>query len=101
MSRYIEFFQNHPILVLAFIGVAGALMWTILAGRVQGVRRVNATDATRLINSEDAAVVDVRTDAEYRAGHIINAVNVPEKQLDSQVDKLGKMKGSTRIGWFW
>lgn len=90
MSRYLEFFQNHPILVMAFIGVAGGLVWTLLAGRSMGLRRVASTEATRLINSEDAVVVDVRTDAEFRTGHIINAINVPEKQLDAHLDRLGK-----------
>ena len=92
MSRYLEFFQNHPILVMAFIGVAGGLVWTLLSGRTMGLRRIAGTEATRLINSEDALVVDVRTDAEFRPGHIINAINVPEKQLDSNLDKLEKYR---------
>jgi rhodanese-related sulfurtransferase len=77
---------------MAFIGVAGGLVWTLLAGRTGGVRRVHTAEATRLINSEDAAVVDVRTDAEFRNGHIINAINVPEKQLDTHADKLEKLR---------
>ena len=90
MPQYIEFFQNHPLLVMAFIGLFVGLMWTLVAGRSQGLRRVGAMEATRLINSDDALVVDVRSDAEFRQGHIINAINVPEKQLDGHAEKLDK-----------
>ena len=56
------------------------------------MKRVGPSEATRLINSEDALVVDVRSDGEFRQGHIINALNVPEKELDSRLDKLEKYK---------
>jgi rhodanese-related sulfurtransferase len=90
--RFAEFFQNHPQLILGFLALAGGLIWTLLAGRSPGVVRVNPNDATRLINSEDAVVLDVRADAEYRNGHIINAINVPRAQLDTQLDALEKYK---------
>ena len=90
--RFAEFFQNHPQLILGFLALAGGLIWTLLAGRSPGVVRVNPNDATRLINSEDAVVLDVRADAEYRNGHIINAINVPRAQLDTQLDSLDKYK---------
>ena len=90
MPQALEFFQNHPILVLAFIGIVGGLAWTFVAGRAGGVTRLGPSDVTRLINSEDAVVVDVRGDAEFRQGHIINALNVPEAQIDAELKRLEK-----------
>ena len=92
MPQYIEFFRNHPLLVMAFMAIATGLAWTFVAGRSGGVKRVGPSEATRLINSEEALVVDVRSDGEFRQGHIINALNVPEKELDSRLDKLEKYK---------
>ena len=57
-----------------------------------GVGKLSPTDATRLINHEDAIIVDVRTDGEFNQGHIINAVHIPQKFLDDQLDKLEKYK---------
>ncbi len=90
--RFAEFFQNHPALVLALLAVIGALIWSLFAGRSRGVERINPTDVTRLINSSDAVVLDVRADTEYRKGHIINAINVPQGQLQTQLASLNKYK---------
>ncbi len=90
--RFAEFFQNHPALVMALFAVIGALIWSLFAGRSRGVQRINPTDVTRLINSNDAVVLDVRADAEYRKGHIINAINVPQGQLQTQLASLDKYK---------
>jgi len=92
MPQAIEFFRNHPLLVMAFIAIVAGLVWTFLAGRSKGVRRLGPMEVTRLINSDDAVVVDVRSDAEFRQGHIINALNVPENQLESQLSKLEKYR---------
>lgn len=92
MPQAIEFFRNHPLLVMSFIGIVAGLVWTMVAGRVPGVSRLAPADVTRLINSEDAVVVDVRSDGEFRQGHIINAINIPESQIDSQIAKLRKFK---------
>ena len=77
---------------MALLGIIGALIWTLFAGRSRGVLRINPMDVTRLINSSDAVVVDVRADAEYRKGHIINAINVPQSQLQAQLTSLDKYK---------
>ena len=37
-------------------------------------------------------VIDVRPDAEFRQGHIINAINVPESQIANQGEQLAKYK---------
>lgn len=97
MPQAVEFFRNHPLLVMAFMAIVTALAWTFVAGRSQGIRRLAPNDVTRLINSEDAVVVDVRPDAEFRAGHIINSLSLPEKQLESNLKKLHKHRGKPII----
>ncbi len=77
---------------MALFAVTGGLIWTLFAGRSHGVVRINPSAVTRLINSEDAVVLDVRADAEYRKGHIINAINVPQGQLQTQLASLDKYK---------
>ncbi|MCB1743131.1 MAG: rhodanese-like domain-containing protein [Gammaproteobacteria bacterium] len=93
MSQYLEFFQRHTLMVLAFIGLTAGIIWTFVAGRSPGVGRVSPMDLTRLVNQKDAAVVDVRADAEFRQGHIVGALNVPPGQMESQKGKLEKLKG--------
>jgi rhodanese-related sulfurtransferase len=49
-------------------------------------------DATHLINREDAVVLDVRSDGEFNQGHIVNAVNIPQKSVQEQLSKLEKYR---------
>ena len=92
MPQAIEFFRNHPVLVMAFFAIAAGLAWTFIAGRTKGVARLGPVQATQLINSDDAVVLDVRSDGEFRQGHIINSINVPESQLASKATELDAYK---------
>jgi rhodanese-related sulfurtransferase len=92
MERLPEFFSNHSSLVLAFVVILGMLIWTLWQGAGRGLRKLSPMDATQLINREDAVVLDVRSDGEFNQGHIVNAVNIPQKSLDEQLSKLEKYR---------
>jgi rhodanese-related sulfurtransferase len=53
-------------------------------------------DAVRLIN-EGAVLLDVRTQAEFDAGHILDARHVPQDQLASSAETLKKHKDKVVI----
>lgn len=89
-QRLLEFFSNHPGLVMAFFVILGALIWTLFQGRSHGIKKVNPSDATRLINSEEAIVLDVRNDSEFRQGHILNSIHIPQGYLNDQMQKIEK-----------
>lgn len=50
-----------------------------------------------LINQQQAVVVDVRAVADYKAGHIVDALNIPVSQLDSQIQQLDKHAGKPLV----
>ena len=91
-DRLPEFLANHPTLAMAFFVILGFLVWSLFQTASRGVRKLSPVDATRLINDEDAVVLDVRTDGEYRQGHILNAMNIPEKMLPAELEKLSKYR---------
>ena len=93
VDRLQEFFSNHPGLCMAFLAILGAIAWTFVQGASRGVRKLSPSDATRLINHEDAVILDVRSDGEFRQGHIVNALNIPDSQLAERLGKLGKYRG--------
>ena len=95
MTQLLEFLSNHPILSMVFFVLAGMLVWTFVGGG--GGRRVEPVQATRLINDEDALVIDVRSDGEYAQGHIVNAINQPFSGLAQQIPKLEKHRDRTII----
>lgn len=92
MEQLVEFAGNHALLVGAFLVVLSALIWNLVTDP-GGKHAVDPMAATAMINHEDAVVVDVRSMAEFKDGHIVNAVNVPLNSLGNSIKKLEKHRG--------
>ena len=93
MTRFLEFVANHWMLWGAFVSILTALVVTELRRRGSGAEPVGPLEASRLMSHEDAVVLDVREDSEYRQGHIANAVHIPLSQLENRLDELKKYEG--------
>lgn len=90
MEQFAEFLLDHAVLTLAFVGLLGALVWTTVSSAGPG--QLSPADAVRLISREDAVVLDLRSDGEFRNGHIVNAVHVPFDQIEGRLQRLGKYR---------
>ena len=88
-----EFVQQNIWLVLLTI-VSGGML---IASFFRGGKGISVTDATLLINREDAVVVDVRETGEWSAGHIPNARHIALGQLDNRIGELDKLKAKPVI----
>jgi rhodanese-related sulfurtransferase len=97
MEKYIEFFANHFVLSSAWLVVAGMIIYSFLGSRLRGFSSINAAMATQLINREDAVILDVREDNEYREGHIVNSVHIPASYLNDRMKELEKYKNKPII----
>lgn len=87
MEQLLEFIGNHTLLVLIFVGLLAALIGLELR-RALGMPRVEPSQATRLINRENALVVDVREMGDFKKGHIVGAVNIPAAKLEDHKNRL-------------
>jgi len=77
-QQLIEFAGNHTLLVLALFAILVMLIGTEIQQRLSQVKAVSPGEATRLLNHDNAIMIDMRSDKDYRDGHIVNAVNVPD-----------------------
>ena len=91
MSRFVEFVRNN-LLLFAVAFVSGAMLLWPLVRRTTGGPWVSTTQATHLINREEALVVDVREPNEFAAGHVLGAKNLPLARLDASGADLAKRK---------
>ena len=84
-----EFAANHLLLVSACIAILAMLALTELRHRFGKIRDIAPGEATRLINHENAVLVDMRNDKDYRDGHIVNAIQVPadKNEAASKLEK--------------
>ncbi|MGB5425657.1 MAG: rhodanese-like domain-containing protein [Gammaproteobacteria bacterium] len=81
-QQLIEFAGNHRLLVLALLAIIVMLIASEIQQRLSRVKEVSPAEATRLLNHENAIMIDMRTDKDYRDGHIANSVNVPTGSAD-------------------
>ncbi len=89
-----EFIQNN-ILTIAIAVISGVmLVWPSFR---HGGKAINPTEATLLINREDAQVIDVRDAREYSAGHLPGARNIPLADLAARAGELEALKDKPLI----
>jgi rhodanese-related sulfurtransferase len=82
MQEYIDFFSNNPMLSVAWVAIAAMLIHSLVKDKISGVKTITAQEATMLINKQDAIVVDVRSEEEFKKGHIVNAKNITLSQIE-------------------
>lgn len=51
-------------------------------------KKISAEEAKKIIESEDVIILDVRTQEEYKTGHIENAVLLPLNDISSKAEDL-------------
>ncbi len=92
MSQLAEFIVNHAFLSTMW----AALVVMLLLGEIRRLNgassSVGPADATRMINHDNAVLLDVREDKEITDGSIINSEHIPLTQLDANIKRLEKFK---------
>ena len=85
-----EFVEQNMIWVtLAFVS-GGMLLWPMVSGG--GVENLTPSQATLLMNREDALVLDVRETGEWSSGHITGARHITLAQLEKRMSEIEKFK---------
>lgn len=90
-----EFIQQNIYLVAIAVFSGAMLLSTFRSSG--GARSLSTTQATLLINREDAQLLDVREPAEYAAGHLPDSRSIPAAQLEERIGELEKLKDSPLI----
>jgi len=72
----------------------GTLLWPVLQRRGE---KVSILQATQMLNQGKTIIVDVRDAAEFTAGHVRDAKNIPLKELPQRVAELEKFKSKAVV----
>ena len=86
-----EFIQQN-IFLIAIAVVSGGMLLVLTFRRPGGARAVTASEATMLINRENAQLIDVREANEYIAGHLVESRNIPAASLAERAGELQQFK---------
>ncbi|MEZ5659028.1 MAG: rhodanese-like domain-containing protein [Burkholderiaceae bacterium] len=86
------FVTENWILIAIAIASGGMLAWPMLMGRAAAGAGLDPLAATRLINDRNPVVVDLRAAAEFAAGHLRGARNIPTDQLQRRSTELPQQR---------
>ena len=89
MQEFIGFTQENWVLLVLWLSTAGTLYYTETK---KAGKAVNTTEATRMINRENALILDIREQKEFSRGHIAGAYNLPASVLDKKLSELDRYK---------
>jgi rhodanese-related sulfurtransferase len=98
MQQFLQYAANHPWLLGAAIAIAVVVAIYELRARAATASAVGPADAIRLMNG-GALLVDVRGQAEFAAGHIEGARNVPGAVIADGAEPLARFKEKTVIAY--
>jgi rhodanese-related sulfurtransferase len=105
VNNFIVFMGQEWMLFGMLILLGYVFLWR---ERVKSGTPVSAHEVTRLVNAEAAVLLDVRDAAEFKAGHIVGAINIPYAKISADpgqlephrskiivvVDKMGQHAGT-------
>jgi len=87
----VKFLIDNWMLISIAIASGGMLVGPLIAGGMNA-GALNASGAVQLINREKAVVVDICEPAEFAAGHVTGAKNIPLSDLEAKLPGLVKNK---------
>jgi rhodanese-related sulfurtransferase len=88
-----SFIRENWMLILVMVASGAMLVWPLIQRRLSPMRDIGNLAATQLVNKQNAVLLDVREPAEFSAGRLPGAFNVPMSQLANGGKDLAKMKG--------
>lgn len=87
------FVFNNWLLFMALLVILVMLAMTTLQPKLTGFREIKPADLVRMMYSENPLLLDVRTDDEFNAGHLADALHIPLEQLSDSGNELEQYRG--------
>lgn len=94
MVNFLGFLTQEWLLVG---GLAILIAIYLITEKVKSGLPVSTHELTSLVNVQKAVVLDLRPAAEFKLGHLVDAINIPYERINSDLALLEKHKSSIII----
>ncbi|WP_019022531.1 MULTISPECIES: rhodanese-like domain-containing protein [unclassified Thioalkalivibrio] len=94
LERLPEFLANNPILTGALVAVLALIIYAEFRRLTRKYRELAPTEAVRVMNQDDALVLDVREHNEVSGGRIGGAKHIPIGELKKRMQDIEAWKSS-------
>ncbi|WP_317932425.1 rhodanese-like domain-containing protein [Halioxenophilus sp. WMMB6] len=94
MTNFVAFATEQWLLVSLLLALVILYFWN---EKRRSGNSVSTHEATRLLNNDQAVLVDLRDSGDFKAGHISEAINIPYAKLKDRLAELAKHQSKTVI----
>ena len=92
--NFLAFISEQWLLVSILLVLIYLYTWR---EKIKSGRPMSAHEATQLLNKDAAVLLDVRDNADFKAGHIVGAINIPYAKIEIELHKLEPHKNKVII----
>lgn len=92
MHQFFEFATRHWDLFAALAMILAMMFGGGFMRRMRGYQEADPLEVVTMVNHQEALLLDVREDAEFKEGHIINARHIPLGALKQRMVELESYK---------
>ncbi len=92
MQQFFEFALRHWDLFVALLLILAMMFGGGVLRRMRGFQEADAQSAVQMINHDNALLLDVREESEFRDGHLLNARHIPLGSLQKRLGELEAFK---------
>ena len=85
-----EFAQKHTLLAVSWFAIFVMVVYTFYKGATSKFKVITHNEVIRLINEDQAIVVDLRSFEEFQRGHINESINLLPSEIKNQ--NIGKIE---------
>ncbi len=90
--------ENWP-LFLALVVIIALIIFEPIRRRMSGIEEITVIQLTRLLNDEEAVLVDVSESKDFKLGHLPKAINIPLSKLAGDLKQIEKHKSRSVVAF--
>ncbi len=81
MEQFITFASNNGMLSAAWVGLMVMIIVTTIKIQMSPIKHISSQDLTFLMNREQGVALDIRTEKEFKASHILDAISLSNDKI--------------------
>ena len=81
MEQLITFASNNGVLSAVWLALVVMIIVTTIKMKMSPVKQISPQDMTFLMNREEGVALDIRKEKDFKAGHILDAINLSNEKI--------------------
>ena len=81
MEQLITFASSNGMLSAVWVALVVMIIVTTIRMKMSPIKQISTQDLTFLMNREEGVTLDIRKEKDFKAGHILEAINLSSEKI--------------------